>query len=168
MGPTRPGSRRPPSFTVISAGGGTGPNFGCRRRGPRWGKADGPIKRAGQPHRLLEGSLARKLGIPNARQRQVADEAISTFTRPGWREQHVMPRAAPTGTLSDLSMMSRTSGAKCRPPGHFRSRDANTSIGAHHGREYQVRTWHLTDLGEAVDNVRFWSLRTSPVWLRNS
>jgi hypothetical protein len=81
MGPTGPGSRRPPSFTVISAGGGTGPNFGCRRRGPRWGKADGPIKRAGQPHRLLEGSLARKLGIPNARQRQVADEAISTFTR---------------------------------------------------------------------------------------
>jgi hypothetical protein len=30
---------------------------------------------------ILEGSLARKLGIPRARQREVADEAIRTFTR---------------------------------------------------------------------------------------
>jgi hypothetical protein len=30
---------------------------------------------------ILEGSLARKLGIPRARQRQVADEVIGTFTR---------------------------------------------------------------------------------------
>jgi hypothetical protein len=30
---------------------------------------------------ILEGSLARKLGIPRARQREVADEAIGTFTR---------------------------------------------------------------------------------------
>jgi AcrR family transcriptional regulator len=30
---------------------------------------------------ILEGSLARKLGIPRARQRQVANEVIGTFTR---------------------------------------------------------------------------------------
>ena len=30
---------------------------------------------------ILEGSLARKLGVTKARQRQVANEAISTFTR---------------------------------------------------------------------------------------
>lgn len=30
---------------------------------------------------ILEGSLARKLGIPRAQQRKVADEAIGTFTR---------------------------------------------------------------------------------------
>lgn len=42
MGPTGPGSRRPPSFTVISAGGGTGPNFGCRRRGRAGGKPTAP------------------------------------------------------------------------------------------------------------------------------
>jgi len=30
---------------------------------------------------ILEGSLARKLGVPKARQRQVANEVIGTFTR---------------------------------------------------------------------------------------
>jgi hypothetical protein len=30
---------------------------------------------------LLEGSLARKLKIPKARQRQVANELVSTFMR---------------------------------------------------------------------------------------
>jgi AcrR family transcriptional regulator len=30
---------------------------------------------------ILEGSLARKIGIPRARQRQVANEVIGTFTR---------------------------------------------------------------------------------------
>jgi hypothetical protein len=30
---------------------------------------------------ILEGSLARKIGIPRARQRQVANEVIRTFTR---------------------------------------------------------------------------------------
>ena len=30
---------------------------------------------------ILEGSLARKLKIPRARQRQVANEVIGTFTR---------------------------------------------------------------------------------------
>jgi hypothetical protein len=30
---------------------------------------------------ILEGSLARKLGIPKARQSQVANNVISTFTR---------------------------------------------------------------------------------------
>src|SRR6476660_6053519 len=40
-----------------------GPPLRVPPPGPRWGKADGPIKRAGQPHRLLEGSLARNSGF---------------------------------------------------------------------------------------------------------
>jgi hypothetical protein len=43
---------------------------------------------------ILEGSLARKLGIP------VANDVISTFTRLLGKEQHVSPGEAPTGVLS--------------------------------------------------------------------
>ena len=48
---------------------------------------------------ILEGSLARELGIPKARQSQVANDVISKSHAPAWQEQRVSPREAPTGVL---------------------------------------------------------------------
>ena len=48
---------------------------------------------------ILEGSLARKLGVPKARQRQLANEVIGTFTRLLGKNSTQVPVAADTGRI---------------------------------------------------------------------